>query len=116
MNRETPIEQIFDKSDQLQYDEGDAHRIKESARLITSAVINLIDSLGYYRDELAADIDEGSATRIADERKKLIEHWASTQMALSSIAFAFRFEGDVAYNRLVYACTHEGETADMTGL
>jgi hypothetical protein len=115
-SREDAVTLVAEDEQRVQYDEGDLDRIKSIAGTFTHHAVELIESLGQYADETQADADEDSESRMAYARRDLIEKWATTQLALSKIAWALRANGDEAYNRLLSALSVEDGNIDMRGL
>lgn len=117
-SREEPISRIMAEEGKLQYDERDSLRIGTAADIITQAVVNLIDKLGAYRDEVEREVDEDTESRMRLAREELVEKWAAAQAALSSVAVTFRIDGNDAYGRLAEAMldTDTDAIANMQGL
>lgn len=115
-SREEAVASVASDAERVQYDEGDADRIKDVAATFTHHAVELIESLGAYSKETQAEIDEDSELRMGYARRDLIEKWATAQLALSKIAFVIRVDGNTAYDRLVAALNIEGGNIDMRGL
>jgi hypothetical protein len=114
-SREDRIGDLHTDAERVQYDGKDAQRIQDVAETLTQFTVGLIDSLGSYRDEVIAPVDEDSESRMGYARRDLIEKWAMTQGALSKIAWALRFDGNTAYERAINAFKSD-EAMDMRGL
>jgi hypothetical protein len=115
-SREDAVKLVAEDEQRVQYDGADLDRIKAIAGTFTHHAVELIESLGQYGDETQAEADEDTESRMAYARRDLIEKWATTQLALSKIAWAIRTNGDDAYNRLLSALGTEDGNIDMRGL
>lgn len=115
-SREEAVSSVSEDGQRVQYDEGDADRIKDVAGTFAHHTVELIESLGAYAAETKTEVDEDSELRMGYARRDLIEKWAVAQLALSKVAYIIRVDGNQAYDRLVAALNIEGGNIDMRGL
>jgi hypothetical protein len=114
-SREDRVAELHSDDERVQYDKGDVDRITQVMDVLGEHSDNLLDALDDYSLEASSPVDEDSDSRMAYARRELIEKWAYSQGALSKVAWALRFDGNVAFERLINAIKN-GETIDMRGL
>jgi hypothetical protein len=108
-SREDRISDIHSEKEKLQYDGHDIDRL--------NALVEIIDE---YGSDFAFSIEKLVENFNDDEehaysRRHLIERWALMQAALSKVAWSLRFDGNIAYERMINALK-TGAAADMRGL
>lgn len=107
-SREDRISELHDDCERIQYDGQDERRIDES----TDAFFEFADKMGEAVEQFLNSEDD---RELEVNRCNLIERWALTQAALSKMAWCLRFDGNIAYERMVNALS-SGAAADMRGL
>lgn len=114
-SREDRISDLHDDKERVQYDADDVERIQNITNVIDEYEEELAAALDDYVEELESEVDEDSESRMRYARQMVVEKWALTQGALSKVAWALRFDGNQAYERMINALK-TGEAMDMRGL
>lgn len=114
-SREDRISDLHSDVERVQYDEDDVERIQTVTNVVDEYEEALAESLDDYVSELESEVDEDSDRRMQYARQMVIEKWALAQGALSKVAWTLRFDGNVAYERMINALK-TGAAVDMRGL
>jgi enoyl-[acyl-carrier-protein] reductase (NADH) len=116
--RETPMAAIFGEGVRVQYDDQDEQKIDVLAAQLTDIAVGMLTTLGEYKAELSAPIDEDSQDRMKAARWELVERWGHLQFLTSKIAYVTRIDGQEAYKRYVEFMADVNETPglDVSGL
>jgi hypothetical protein len=107
-SREDRVAELHDDVDRIQYDGQDGKRILELSDTVDQLTEKLCDALDQFTD---SEDDE----ELEYNRRTIIERWAIAQAAVSKVAWVLRFDGNVAYERMINAIK-TGAAADMRGL
>lgn len=107
-SREDRIAELHDGSERLNYDGQDAERITAVTDTVEDYAVKLCVALDKYTE---SEDDE----ELEYNRRNAIECWALAQAAISKAAWVMRFDGNVAYERMINALK-DGSAADMRGL
>lgn len=107
-SREDRISEIHPEQARIQYDGYDGKRLSDVQNTFDEYSVRLCDKIDDYLD--SEDEDE-----LEYNRARLIEDWAMAQAALSKIAWAMRFDGNAAYERLMNSIKTDAPV-DMRGL
>jgi hypothetical protein len=111
-SREDRIKDIHAEAERLNYDGHDVERLNGAADVIEEYLDNLTSHLDLYIETIE-NKDEDSEINYA--RRKVIESWALAQAAVSKLGWMMRFDGNVAYERMINALK-TGAACDMRGL
>ena len=112
-SREDRVAELVNEKNRLQYDGQDHIRLEETANAVEEYVTNLCEAVDALA-EAVADSDQ-SEDEVNYCRRQAIEQWALAQAALSKTAHVLRFDGNIAYERMINALK-SGAAVDMRGL
>jgi phospholipase/lecithinase/hemolysin len=116
-SRETVVGKITGDQNRLQYDDKDSDRLEAAVGELTEAAVNFIGSVGEYDQETKTPVDDTSATRMRAARQKVVETYATLQVALNRIGYVFRIDGDEAFSKMVdFISGPEDATLVLSGL
>jgi hypothetical protein len=107
-SREDRIAELHDQKDRIQYDGNDGLRITEVTDTAAEFCEKMCDALDRY-------VDSEDDEELEYNRRNAIECWALAQASLSKVAWVMRFDGNLAYQRMINALK-TGAAADMRGL
>jgi hypothetical protein len=103
----------FQEDERVQYDDKDGDRIEAVAAGVTADAIALVSELGFYRDELAAPVDEDSVLRMKERRQALVAAYAFMQESLKKVGFAIRVNHVDLQSRLSINSREELDTSGL---
>lgn len=107
-SREDRIADLHSGTERINYDGKDKPRIEEVTVIVDEYADKLCEALDKY---VESEDDE----ELDYNRRNVIECWALAQAALSKTAWVMRFDGNMAYERMINALK-TGASADMRGL
>jgi hypothetical protein len=114
-SREDRIADLHTDEERVQYDAQDIERLRSLFDLVDGNADDLCTAVEKYIAVLEEEPDEDVASQMGYARRELIEKWALAQGAISKVAWALRFEGNHAYERMIEALK-TGAAMDMRGL
>lgn len=116
-SREDRIAELHGEDERMNGDiRHDCHVIDNAVAVLDEYLNNLVeDGLDVYSAAIADDAEEDQRDRELYARRATIERWALLQAALSKVAWDLRFDGNVAYERMINVLK-TGAAADMRGL